>query len=226
MADIVVLARGSLRSRGATAVSAYTLRPVTGLIPPERAWGLWLSRQLVARIMDTFGPSLAGTRVEQVDTRLPDGRRLEGEWVCGPRTPTGATPYLETSSGEIYYVHGSGYAGCSPRTHRPIVQRHIADSRTAGSDADVVDDQRGCRAGHHRGRATAGFRPAAQAVQCTDHGQPASSARAHAAAYNAHDRGELYCMPQLDARIGWNIKRIAPQTYTRAAGLLSRANIH
>jgi NAD(P)-dependent dehydrogenase (short-subunit alcohol dehydrogenase family) len=41
---------------------------------------------------------------------------------------------------------------------------------------------------------------------------------------DAHDRGELYCMPQLDAKIGWNIKRLAPQNYTRVAGLVSRAN--
>ena len=39
---------------------------------------------------------------------------------------------------------------------------------------------------------------------------------------DAHDRGDLYCMPQLEAKIGWNIKRLAPGTYTRAAGLLSR----
>jgi len=39
---------------------------------------------------------------------------------------------------------------------------------------------------------------------------------------DAHDRGDLYCMPQLDAKLGWNIKRLAPQAYTRAAGLASR----
>jgi NAD(P)-dependent dehydrogenase (short-subunit alcohol dehydrogenase family) len=43
---------------------------------------------------------------------------------------------------------------------------------------------------------------------------------------DAHDRGELYCMPQLDAKIGWNVKRMAPQTYTRAAGVVSRKNRH
>jgi NAD(P)-dependent dehydrogenase (short-subunit alcohol dehydrogenase family) len=43
---------------------------------------------------------------------------------------------------------------------------------------------------------------------------------------DAHDRGELYCMPQLDAKVGWNIKRLAPQNYTRVAGLLSRFNTH
>ena len=42
---------------------------------------------------------------------------------------------------------------------------------------------------------------------------------------DAHDRGDLYCMPQYDAKIGWNIKRLAPQTYTRAAGLMSRINL-
>lgn len=115
-----VPARGSLRSRGAAAVSTYTLRPITNVIPPERAWGLWLSRQIVARIMGTFGPSLSGTRVESVDTRMPDGRRVKGEWVYGPRTPTSDTERSSILAGAIYYVHGSGYAVCSPKTHRRL----------------------------------------------------------------------------------------------------------
>jgi NAD(P)-dependent dehydrogenase (short-subunit alcohol dehydrogenase family) len=41
---------------------------------------------------------------------------------------------------------------------------------------------------------------------------------------DAHDRGDLYCMPQFEAKIGWNIKRLAPTVYTRAAGLVSRVN--
>lgn len=45
------------------------------------------------------------------------------------------------------------------------------------------------------------------------------------ACLDAHDRGELYCMPQFDAKVGWNIKRLAPQAYTRTAGLLSRINL-
>lgn len=40
---------------------------------------------------------------------------------------------------------------------------------------------------------------------------------------DTHDRGGLYCMPQLDAKIGWNIKRFAPETYTRTIGLAFRA---
>lgn len=115
-----VPARGSLRSRAAAMVSAYTLRPIATAIPPERTWGLWVSRQIIATIMGTFGPSLVGTRVEHLDTRLPDGRRVKGEWVYGPRTPTSATDCSSTALGAIYYLHGSGYAVCSPKTHRRL----------------------------------------------------------------------------------------------------------
>lgn len=41
---------------------------------------------------------------------------------------------------------------------------------------------------------------------------------------DTHDRGGLYCMPQLDAKIGWNIKRLAPETFTRTIGLAFRAS--
>ena len=43
---------------------------------------------------------------------------------------------------------------------------------------------------------------------------------------DAHDRGELYCMPQLDAKFAWNVKRLAPQAFTRAAGVISRVVMH
>jgi epsilon-lactone hydrolase len=96
------------------------LRPISRAIPPERAWGIWLSRQIIAKIMGTLGPSLTGTRVEQVDTKLPDGRRVKGEWVYGPRTPTSGATRSSISEGAIYYLHGSGYAVCSPKTHRRL----------------------------------------------------------------------------------------------------------
>ncbi|OBG40255.1 MULTISPECIES: SDR family NAD(P)-dependent oxidoreductase [Mycolicibacter] len=41
---------------------------------------------------------------------------------------------------------------------------------------------------------------------------------------DTHDRGGLYCMPQLDAKISWNIKRFAPETFTRTIGLAFRAS--
>ena len=51
-----------------------------------------------------------------------------------------------------------------------------------------------------------------------------SPARVARTCLDAHDRGDLYCMPQFEAKIGWNIKRLAPTVYTRAAGLVSRVN--
>lgn len=104
--------RGSVRSRSASAVSGLTLRQVSALLPPETPWGLWASRRLIAHIMNTFGPSLAGARVEPVDVRLVDGRRVVGEWVRAPG--------VHDRGRAIYYVHGSGFALCSPRTHRRL----------------------------------------------------------------------------------------------------------
>jgi monoterpene epsilon-lactone hydrolase len=106
--------RGSLRSRGAAAVSSLTLRQISAVLPAEQAWGLWVSRQIVARVMDTFGPPLAATHVIPVDTRTPDGRRVVGEWVYGAGVPR------DRANTAIYFVHGSGYALCSPRTHRRL----------------------------------------------------------------------------------------------------------
>jgi monoterpene epsilon-lactone hydrolase len=106
--------RGSLRSRGAATVSTLTLRPISAVLPHERAWGVWLSRQIVARIMDTFGPSLADTHAERVDVETSDGRRVVGEWVYGAGVPR---THADTA---IYFIHGSGYTLCSPRTHRRL----------------------------------------------------------------------------------------------------------
>ena len=39
---------------------------------------------------------------------------------------------------------------------------------------------------------------------------------------NANDHGRLYALPQLDAKVGWQIKRAAPATYTKAVGAFSR----
>ncbi|MTE11803.1 SDR family NAD(P)-dependent oxidoreductase [Nocardia aurantiaca] len=48
---------------------------------------------------------------------------------------------------------------------------------------------------------------------------PASIARA---TLDAVDHGQLYVVPQLEAKAIWQSKRLLPETYTRAAGLLER----
>lgn len=39
---------------------------------------------------------------------------------------------------------------------------------------------------------------------------------------DAHDAGQLYVLPQLDARAIWRVKRAAPTAYARGLGLISR----
>ncbi len=110
-----VTSRGSVRSRTAAAISHLTLRQISAVLPPEQAWGLWTSRRIVSTIMDTFGPPLPSIPVQHVDERLPDGRRIVGEWVRAPHAPE---PH--NADAAIYFLHGSGYAMCSPRTHRRL----------------------------------------------------------------------------------------------------------
>ncbi|HEU4360369.1 MAG TPA: SDR family NAD(P)-dependent oxidoreductase [Mycobacterium sp.] len=50
-----------------------------------------------------------------------------------------------------------------------------------------------------------------------------SAARVARNCLNTHDRGGLYCMPQLDAKIGWGAKRFAPEVFTRLAGIAFRS---
>jgi short-subunit dehydrogenase len=39
---------------------------------------------------------------------------------------------------------------------------------------------------------------------------------------DAHDKGRLYVVPQVDAKAIWLMKRLTPTLYTRGAGLLDR----
>lgn len=63
-------------------------------------------------------PVPTGTRTETVRRHVGDGQ-VRGEWVWGPRV--GQRRVADTQV--IYYLHGSGYVICSPRTHRGLVSR-------------------------------------------------------------------------------------------------------
>ncbi|RZQ65640.1 alpha/beta hydrolase [Amycolatopsis suaedae] len=95
------------RSGAAAALAAITLRPLTAVVPSNRA-GVLFSRRLVAGGLALLGPPLRGSRVE------PAGG-VRGEWVRGP----GA----ERDDAVVLYLHGSGYALCSARTHRGLTTR-------------------------------------------------------------------------------------------------------
>ncbi|HEU0189711.1 MAG TPA: SDR family NAD(P)-dependent oxidoreductase [Mycobacterium sp.] len=49
-----------------------------------------------------------------------------------------------------------------------------------------------------------------------------SAARVARGCLDANDRGDLYCIPQLDAKLIWGTKRLAPGSYTWTLGLANR----
>ncbi|WP_245975974.1 alpha/beta hydrolase [Amycolatopsis palatopharyngis] len=98
----------TIRSDVAAAVTAATLRPLTAVIPLNRA-GIRLSRWVVASALATFGPPLTGSRIG------PAGSGPRGEWVRGPG--------VVRNDVAVFYVHGSGYVLCSARTHRGLTSR-------------------------------------------------------------------------------------------------------
>lgn len=103
----------SRRARLVAATSRVTLRP-TAAVLPSNAFGIAVSRLILSRAMATFGAIPAGTRFEGVDEVRPHGR-VRGEWVRAAG--------VHRDDAVLYYVHGSGYALCSARTHRSLTSR-------------------------------------------------------------------------------------------------------
>ncbi|WP_343063864.1 alpha/beta hydrolase [Haloechinothrix aidingensis] len=91
-----------------------TLRPLTSIVPLNER-GVRLSRRIVAGALALVSPALAGTDRRAVDGSAPAGVRVRGEWVRARRTCR--------DDAVILYVHGSGYAVCSARTHRGVTSR-------------------------------------------------------------------------------------------------------
>ena len=78
MTDDGVPARGSLCSRGAALVSGLTLRQTSAVLPPDHAWGLWLSRQVhVFQALPRLSPE-AAKAMAQVAHFIDTSRRANG----------------------------------------------------------------------------------------------------------------------------------------------------
>lgn len=88
-------------------VSSATVRRLTAVLPATDR-GVWLSRRLVAGSLAVLSPTARGTVVSRVDAP-------RGEWVRGRG--------VRRDDAVLFYVHGSGYAVCSARTHRGLTSR-------------------------------------------------------------------------------------------------------
>ncbi|OLZ55742.1 alpha/beta hydrolase [Amycolatopsis coloradensis] len=89
----------------AAALTTAFVRPIANAIPANRA-GIRFSRAFIATSLWLASPPLKGSRVEP---------GVHGEWVRGP----GA----DSADSVVLYIHGSGYALCSARTHRGLTTR-------------------------------------------------------------------------------------------------------
>jgi acetyl esterase/lipase len=94
--------KASLRSELVAAVAYLACRPWAGFIPANR-FGVALTR-FNLRVICSLSRPVRGCRVEAVC------EPIRGEWVRAPDTDDGA--------GVVLLLHGSGYIGCSPKTHR------------------------------------------------------------------------------------------------------------
>jgi acetyl esterase/lipase len=111
--------RPSRRSQLTAVATRLTLRPIANSLPANDL-GVAVSRQLVARSMAAFGALAPGTSVRQVDEVVTGLGRVRGEWVSADGAGR--------DDAAILYLHGSGYAMCSPRTHRRLVSQLSAMS--------------------------------------------------------------------------------------------------
>nr|WP_212763291.1 alpha/beta hydrolase [Gordonia araii] len=88
---------------------------ITKLGSPQMVRAL---RPMVNQALNLASPVPTGTLTETVRSRAGGGE-VRGEWVWGP----GVGQRRVADTGVIYYLHGSGYVICSPRTHRGLVSR-------------------------------------------------------------------------------------------------------
>ncbi|CAM3986591.1 alpha/beta hydrolase [Smaragdicoccus niigatensis] len=120
--NLDVPASPTWRSRAASAAARRTIRQFNSSLPSNRL-GVAIGRGAVAAFMSALGPPLPGTTV--VPVRDP---KVRGEWVLAPG--------VRHADRAIYYIHGSAYVICSPRTHRGLASRL---SRKTGLPVFLID---------------------------------------------------------------------------------------
>jgi monoterpene epsilon-lactone hydrolase len=109
----------SARARFAHWATARTVRPLEHVVPDGEA-GVKVIRRMLATMMAGAGTMATDVEVVPVDSTTEQFGRIKGEW-SRPRTPR---PGMV-----IFYIHGSGYALCSTKTHRPLVSRLAKQAR-------------------------------------------------------------------------------------------------
>lgn len=135
---------GSIRARTLNGYIWRSTRPMMGVVSRTPVVGpaaLTMVRPALNSSLAAASPVPRGTRATPVRTRYDDGR-VRGEWVHEARRFGGRIPDPSDGRSVLYYLHGSGYLICSPRTHRGLVARLV---RRAGIGAFSLDYRLGPR---------------------------------------------------------------------------------
>lgn len=136
--------RGSLRARTLNSYVWRAARPMIGLagsVPVVGPVGVTLARPALNASLSAISPVPRGTRSTALSIAWGDGQ-VRGEWVHEVDRFGGGVPDPASGRSVLYYLHGSGYLICSPRTHRGLVARL---TRRAGIGAFSLDYRMGPR---------------------------------------------------------------------------------
>lgn len=120
------------------------MRPMMGVAGRTPVAGpllLQASRPALNASLSALSPVPPETRTTPVRVSVPTGQ-VRGEWQHESSRFGGEQPDPSSGRSIIYYLHGSGYLVCSPRTHRGMVARL---TRRAGIGAFSLDYRLGPR---------------------------------------------------------------------------------
>lgn len=136
--------RGSLRARTLNGYVWRTARPMMGVVsrvPLVGPAALTTVRPALNTSLAAISPVPRGTRAT-VFRAGHHGGQVRGEWVHEADRFGGGIPDPASGRSILYYLHGSGYLICSPRTHRGLVARL---TRRSGIGAFSLDYRLGPR---------------------------------------------------------------------------------
>ncbi|WOC12127.1 alpha/beta hydrolase [Gordonia sp. MP11Mi] len=129
---------GSLRARTLNAYVWRAARPLMGVasrVPGIGPTALPLIRPALNGSLSAISPVPRGTKTTTVRRHVGNGQ-IRGEWTHEAHRFGGGVPSPSSRRTILYYLHGSGYLVCSPRTHRGLVARLV---RRAGIGAFSLD---------------------------------------------------------------------------------------
>ena len=103
---------------------SWAVRPIIELVP-DTPVAIRVTRRALRAATDIWCRPHPAAVIVPVRAETPHGVEVRGEWVVLPdRAPDGRPPgEPDLTAGAVLYVHGSGYAVASARTHRAITSR-------------------------------------------------------------------------------------------------------